>query len=114
MARVALNPGGQVDLPSHRLELLNLGLDLVDAVLLGLEDFVGQVARGVVLNVVGRLDGVPKGLCRRRLLAEVGVEDGSEVGGEESWLGLSEQVLRLDRWSVCRVQAAAVCGSRLK
>jgi predicted nucleotide-binding protein len=32
----------------------------------------------------------------------------------QSWLGLSEQVLRLDRWSACRVQAAAVCDSRLK
>jgi len=34
--------------------------------------------------------------------------------GQKSWLGLSEQVLRLDRWSACRVQAAAVCDSRLK
>jgi peptide/nickel transport system substrate-binding protein len=32
----------------------------------------------------------------------------------ESWLGLSEQAFRLDRWSVCRVQAAAICGSRVK
>jgi two-component system cell cycle response regulator DivK len=31
-----------------------------------------------------------------------------------SWLGLSEQVCRLDKWSVCRVQATAICGSRLK
>ena len=32
----------------------------------------------------------------------------------ESWLGLFGQVFRLDRWSVCRVQAAAICGSRVK
>ncbi len=32
----------------------------------------------------------------------------------ESWLGLSGQVFRLDRWSACRVQAAAVCGGRMK
>jgi hypothetical protein len=24
------------------------------------------------------------------------------------------RTLRLDRWSVCRVQAAAICGSRVK
>jgi hypothetical protein len=34
--------------------------------------------------------------------------------GRESWLGLCGQVFRLDRWSVCRVQAAAICGSRVK
>src|SRR3954447_12197179 len=33
---------------------------------------------------------------------------------EESWLGLSEQVFRIDRWRVCRVQAAAICGSLVK
>jgi ISXO2-like transposase domain len=32
----------------------------------------------------------------------------------QSWLGLFGQVFRLDRWSVCRVQAAAICGSRVK
>ena len=32
----------------------------------------------------------------------------------ESWLGLSEQAFRLDRWSICRAQAAAICGSRVK
>ena len=32
----------------------------------------------------------------------------------ESWLGLSEQALRLDKWSVCRVQAAAICDSLVK
>jgi len=32
----------------------------------------------------------------------------------ESWLGLSEQVFRIDRWRVCRVQAAAICGSLVK
>jgi hypothetical protein len=38
-------------------------------------------------------------------------------GGEkvpQSWLGLFGQVFGLDRWSVCRVQAAAICGSRVK
>jgi hypothetical protein len=33
---------------------------------------------------------------------------------KESWLGLFGQVFRLDRWSVCRVQAAAICGRRVK
>jgi hypothetical protein len=32
----------------------------------------------------------------------------------QSWLGLSEQVFRLDRWSIYRVQAAAICGSWVK
>ena len=32
----------------------------------------------------------------------------------KSWLGLSEQFFRLDRWNLCRVQAAAICGSRVK
>jgi hypothetical protein len=32
----------------------------------------------------------------------------------KSWLGLFGQVFRLDRWSVCRVQAAGICGSRVK
>jgi hypothetical protein len=36
-----------------------------------------------------------------------------EVEGQ-SWLGLSEQAFRLDRWSICRAQAAAICGSRVK
>jgi len=31
-----------------------------------------------------------------------------------SWLGLSEQELRVDKWNICRVQAAAICGSQLK
>jgi hypothetical protein len=35
-------------------------------------------------------------------------------GDRESWLGLSEQALRRDRWSACRVQAAAICGSFVK
>ncbi len=28
----------------------------------------------------------------------------------ERWLGLSEQRLGLNKWNVCRVQAAAICG----
>ena len=32
----------------------------------------------------------------------------------ESWLGLSEQESRVDKWNVCQVQAAAICGSHLK
>ena len=35
-------------------------------------------------------------------------------GHMQSWLGLFGQVFRLDRWSVCRVQAAAICGRRVK
>src|SRR4051812_36498001 len=38
----------------------------------------------------------------------------TRVLGPESWLGSSEQVLRLGRWSACRVQAAAVRDSRSK
>ena len=33
---------------------------------------------------------------------------------EESWLRLSEQNSRVDKWIICRVQAAAICGSQLK
>jgi hypothetical protein len=33
---------------------------------------------------------------------------------EESWLGLFEQFFRFDKWNACRVQAAAICDSRLK
>ena len=32
----------------------------------------------------------------------------------QSWLCLSEQRFVSDRWSVCPVQAAALCGSRVK
>jgi hypothetical protein len=31
-----------------------------------------------------------------------------------SWLGLSEQELRVDKWNICLVHAAAICGSQLK
>ena len=33
---------------------------------------------------------------------------------KESWLGLFEQFFRFDKWNACRVQAAAICDSRLK
>jgi hypothetical protein len=36
------------------------------------------------------------------------------VDDDESWLGLSEQESRVDKWNVCQVQAAAICGSHLK
>jgi len=32
----------------------------------------------------------------------------------ESWLGLSEQEFRVDKWNVCLVHAAAIRGSQLK
>jgi len=32
----------------------------------------------------------------------------------QSWLGLFEQFFRFDKWNACRVQAAAICDSRLK
>jgi len=32
----------------------------------------------------------------------------------QSWLGLSEQEFRVDKWNICLVQAAAICGSQLK
>jgi len=32
----------------------------------------------------------------------------------KSWLGLFEQFFRFDKWNACRVQAAAICDSRLK
>jgi hypothetical protein len=32
----------------------------------------------------------------------------------QSWLRLSEHIPANDKWSVCRVQAAAICDSRLK
>jgi hypothetical protein len=33
---------------------------------------------------------------------------------KQSWLRLSEHIPANDKWSVCRVQAAAICDSRLK
>jgi hypothetical protein len=44
----------------------------------------------------------------------VGRRQANQTSGPESWLGLFGQVFRLDRWSVCRVQAAAICGRRVK
>ena len=32
----------------------------------------------------------------------------------ESWLGLSEQELRVNKWNIGLVHAAAICGSQLK
>jgi phosphatidylserine/phosphatidylglycerophosphate/cardiolipin synthase-like enzyme len=37
-----------------------------------------------------------------------------EIDGRKSWLGLFEQFFRFDKWNACRVQAAAICDSRLK
>ncbi len=40
-----------------------------------------------------------------------------QIRGEEpqqSWLGLSEQCVRFDKWNPYQVQGAAICGSRLK
>jgi hypothetical protein len=34
--------------------------------------------------------------------------------GGQSWLGLSEQEIRVDKWNICLVHAAAICGSQLK
>jgi hypothetical protein len=45
---------------------------------------------------------------------DVGAEGEVVRLGAESWLGLSEQESRIDKWNVCRVQAAAICGSPLK
>ena len=39
------------------------------------------------------------------------IEKGTAI---ESWLGLFEQFFRFDKWNACRVQAAAICDSRLK
>jgi hypothetical protein len=57
-----------------------------------------------------------------RYFREVDTSGGQKAGAaaveeakrRESWLGLFGQVFGLDRWSVCRVQAAAICGSRVK
>ena len=40
--------------------------------------------------------------------------DGPQVTGQVRWLGLSEQRFRFTKWSVCRVQAAALSGSWVK
>jgi hypothetical protein len=37
-----------------------------------------------------------------------------EKSPQQSWLGLFEQFFRFDKWNACRVQAAAICDSRLK
>jgi hypothetical protein len=38
----------------------------------------------------------------------------SGMAQAKGWLGLSEQELRVDKWNICLVQAAAICGSQLK
>jgi hypothetical protein len=46
---------------------------------------------------------------KRRIAALI-----SSMRCRESWLGLFEQFFRFDKWNACRVQAAAICDSRLK
>ena len=41
-------------------------------------------------------------------------EDQEGIRLKLSWLGLFEQFFRFDKWNACRVQAAAICDSRLK
>jgi hypothetical protein len=38
----------------------------------------------------------------------------SRLKATESWLGLSEPEFRVDKWNICLVHAAAICGSQLK
>jgi len=37
-----------------------------------------------------------------------------DIFNTEWWLGLSEQRFGFDKWNVCRVQAAAMCGKPVK
>jgi hypothetical protein len=57
-------------------------------------------------------------LCQSIKLANVnGIQSADIIRfyeGEQSWLGLFEQFFRFDKWNACRVQAAAICDSRLK
>jgi uncharacterized membrane protein len=66
------------------------------------------------------LEGIAVGLARNRD-AILATEDPDKFVRErvaefwkQSWLRLSEHIPANDKWSVCRVQAAAICDSRLK
>ena len=51
---------------------------------------------------------------RKRTISGAEGSHPPELCNGESWLGLSEQFFRVGRWRVCRVQAAAICGSLVK
>ena len=68
-----------------------------------LVDTAHQHGTGVILDVVMNHGG-----SGDNVLWQVGQDD------IKRWLGLSEQRLGLDKWNVCRVQAAAICGMPLK
>ena len=97
------------------------GVDAVDAV----SEFTGDLGHhgdhrrlcrclGAVAEVVE--------IGRRNLRVDQQLETGVGAPVEitpwrivaQRWLGLSEQCFVSDRWSVCPVQAAALCGSRVK
>jgi membrane protein DedA with SNARE-associated domain len=63
--------------------------------IIGLVDQTGYVGIALLMLAENVFPPIPSELIKR-------------------WLGLSEQALRLDRWNVCRVQAAAICGSLVK
>jgi hypothetical protein len=50
----------------------------------------------------------------QKLVEEFASEDKAGKALEVRWLGLSEQRLRLAKWSVCWGYAAASCGSGIK
>jgi len=78
------------------------------AVMRGIYDRSSKFKRG---NPVIRLYYVTTGRWTDDPVLE---ERRQRVASDQSWLGLSEQVFRIDRWRVCRVQAAAICGSLVK
>lgn len=48
------------------------------------------------------------------VVAVISIKTQKSVARKQTWLRLFEQIFSLDKWNACRVQAAAICSSRLK
>jgi hypothetical protein len=64
----------------------------------------------MMVTPVARSDRTMSHISRRSSMAT----DPGDLVLDQSWLGLFEQFFRFDKWNACRVQAAAICDSRLK
>jgi transposase len=72
-------------------------------------------ADGQTVNGVARRHNISRSMLfgwRKRYCGTLGFA--APPTGRKSWLGLFEQFFRFDKWNACRVQAAAICDSRLK
>jgi putative transposase len=75
---------------------------------------IGEHRAWLLQRIASGPDMTLRGLAAE--LAEPGVKVSYRTvwNREQSWLGLFEQFFRFDKWNACRVQAAAICDSRLK